>query len=137
MAHDDILAPQEGFAFIGKLLSLKSLNIYHVRATLSAVWSFAAPSSMEVMAPYKYLFTVPQESHHTSIINQGPWNVRGSFLLLQPWSPELAIDEVKLQLCRFWVQVHNLPHQYMTTKNAIKIGKGIGKILELDNNNSS
>jgi hypothetical protein len=25
----------------------------------------------------------------------------------------------------------------MTTKNAIKIGKGIGKILKLDNNNSS
>jgi hypothetical protein len=34
------------------------------------------------------------------------------------------------------VQVHNLTHQCITTKNAIKIGKGLGKILELDNNNS-
>jgi hypothetical protein len=32
--------------------------------------------------------------------------------------------------------VHNLPHQYMTIKNAIRIGKGIGKFLELDTNNS-
>ena len=92
---------------------------------------------MEVMALNKYLFTVPQESHFHSIIREGPWNVRGSLLLLQPWSPELAIDEVKLQFCTFWVQVHDLPRQFMIAKNAIKIGKGIEKILELDNNNSS
>lgn len=89
---------------------------------------------MEVLAPNKYLFTVPQESHFTNIIAQGPWHVRGSLLLLQPWSPSLAIDEVKLHLCRFWVHVNNLPH--LTTRNAIKICKGIGKILELDNNST-
>jgi hypothetical protein len=49
----------------------------------------------------------------------------------------LAIDEVKLHLCAFWIQVHDLPLQYMTTRNAIKIGKRIGKVLELDNNNST
>ena len=62
--------------------------------------------------------------------------VKGSLLLLQPWSSELAIDEVKLQLCAFWVQVHDLPRQFMTTTNAIHIGKGLGKILELDQNSS-
>jgi hypothetical protein len=51
VAHDNIAAPQEGFAFIGKLLALKPQNIYHVRATLSSVWGFATPLSMEVMAP--------------------------------------------------------------------------------------
>jgi hypothetical protein len=134
VVHDGTLARQEGFAFIGKLLTLKSQNIYHVCATLSSVWGFVAPLSMEVIVPNKYLFTVLQESHYNSIINQGPWNVKSSLMLLQPWSPELAIDEVKLQLCSFWVQVNNLPLQYMATKNAIKIGKGISKILELDNN---
>jgi hypothetical protein len=91
---------------------------------------------MEVMDSNKYLFTVPQESHYQSIISQGPWNVRGSLLLLQPWSPNLAIEELKLHFSALWIQVHKLPLQFMTTKNAIKIGKGIGKILELDNNNS-
>ena len=88
------------------------------------------------MAPNKYLFTVSQESHYQSTISQGPWNVRGSLLLLQPWSTDLAIDEVKLQFFAFWIQVHKLPLQYITTQNAIKIGKGIGRILELDNKNS-
>jgi hypothetical protein len=49
----------------------------------------------------------------------------------------LAIDEVKLQFCAFGVKVHDLPRQFMTKTNVIRIGKGIGKILELDNNKSS
>jgi hypothetical protein len=138
VARDSSAAPQKGFAFFGKLLALKSQNIYHVRATLSSVWGFVALLSMEVLVTNKYLFTVPHESHYNykSIINQGTWNVRGSLLLLQPWSPVLAIDEVKLHLCAFWIQVNDIPLQYMTTQNAIKIGKGIGKILELDNNST-
>jgi hypothetical protein len=97
-----ISASQEDFAFISKLLTLKPLiNTYHVHAILSAVWSFAAPLSMEVLAPNKFLFTVPLESHLTRIINQGPGNIRGSLLLLQPLSPDLTIDEVKLLLCSF------------------------------------
>jgi hypothetical protein len=92
---------------------------------------------MEVLAQNKFLFIVPHENHYKNIINQGPWNVRGSLLLLQPWSPVLFIDEVKLHLIAFWIQVHDLPFQFMTTQNAIHIGKGIGKILELDNDNST
>jgi hypothetical protein len=135
--HDGVLAPNDRFAFVGKLLAQKSHNISHVRSTLLSVWSFATPFSMEVLEPNKYLFTVSQESFCQRILDQGPWTIKGSLLLLQPWSSELAIDEVKLQYCAFWVQVHDLPRQFMTTKNAIRIGKTIGDILELDNNNSS
>ena len=86
---------------------------------------------MEVLSSNKYLFTVPHEGFFSRIMNQGPWNVRNSLLILYPWSPSLAIDEVELLFCSFWVQVHNLPHQYMTIKNAIRIGKGIGNFWSL------
>jgi hypothetical protein len=111
-------------------------NFHQVRATLFSAWNFAAPLSIEVLDQNKYLFIVSHENHYKNIINQGPWNVCNSLLLLQSWSPALSIDEVKLHLCAFWIQVHGLPLQYMTTQNAIRIGKGIGKILELDNDNS-
>jgi hypothetical protein len=60
----------EGFAFIGKLLSMKPQNTYHVRTTLTYVWSFAAPLSIKVLGPNKFLFTVPLESHFTNIMAQ-------------------------------------------------------------------
>ena len=137
MAHDTTTAPQQGFAFIGKILALKPQNFHQVRAILFSAWSFAAPLSIEVLDQNKYLFIVSHENHYKNIINQGPWNVRSSLLLLQPRSPALSIEEIKLNLCAFWIQVHDLPLQYMTTQNAIRIGKGIGKILQLDNDNST
>ena len=133
--HDRSSTTREGFVFIGKLLALKPLNTHHVHQTLSSVWSFVAPLSLEDLSSNTFLFTVPHKGYFTRIMNQRPWNIRGSLLLLQPWSPSLAIDEVKILFCPFWVQVHNLRHQYMTIKNAIRIGKGIGKFLELNHFN--
>ncbi|GLT71494.1 hypothetical protein SLA2020_435080 [Shorea laevis] len=76
----------EAFALIGKLLSLKPPHSQLVKSTMATAWNFASPLSVEVLAPNKYLFTVPLQSHVDRILQQGPWNVRGSLLLLQPWS---------------------------------------------------
>jgi hypothetical protein len=122
----------EGFAIVGKLLTLKPLHPQLVRSTMAAAWNFAAPLSIEVLAANKFLFTVPLQSHVNRILLQAPWNIRGSLLLLQQWTPDLALEEINLHLCVFWVQVHGLPRQNMTSRNAIRIGKGLGTVLELD-----
>jgi hypothetical protein len=126
-------ACREGYVFIGKLLAPRPFNTHNVRQALTSSWSFAVPFTIEILASNKFLFTVQNEAVFKRIIHQGPWNIRNCLLVLCPWSPSLAIDEVKLDFCPFWVQVHNLPHQHMTVKNAVGIGKGIGDFLELDN----
>jgi hypothetical protein len=130
---EDSTAARHGFAFIGKLVTLKPPNTHQVRQTLTSVWSFAAPFTMEVLSSTKFLFTVPSEAIYHRILALGPWNIKYSLLLLKPWPPALAIEEVQLHFCPFWVQVHHLPLQYMTVKNALKMAKGIGEFLELDN----
>jgi hypothetical protein len=131
---EDTSASRQGFAFLGKLLTLKPPNTHLVRQTLTSAWNFAAPFTIEILSSQKFLFTVPNEAIFNRIMALGPWNIKNSLLLLKPWPPTLAIDEVKLHYCPFWVQVHNLPYQCMTVKNAIKMGKGIGEFMELDNN---
>jgi hypothetical protein len=131
--HVGNLACREGFVFIGKPLAPKPFNTHNVRQALASSWSFAVPFTIEILASNKFLFIVQNEALFKRIIHQGPWNIQNYLLVLRPWSPSLAIDEVKLDLCPFWVQVHNLPYQHMTITNAIGIGKGIGDFLELDN----
>jgi hypothetical protein len=128
---------QKPVALIGKLLSLKPLNTQTVRATLAVAWSFAAPLTVEFLAPNKFLLGVSNPDHVDRILHRGPWNIRGSLLLLQQWSPELALAEVELSHCAFWIQVHGLPRQNMTVRNAIMIGKAIGSLLEVENSETS
>jgi hypothetical protein len=130
---DEVPPNQEAFAIVGKLLTLKPLHPQLVRATMASVWNFAFPLAVEVLGQSKFLFTVPLQSHVDRIMNQGPWNIRGSLLLLKPWSGNLTLEEIELHICPFWVQLHGLPTQNMTTRNAIHIGKAIGSVLEVEN----
>jgi hypothetical protein len=117
---------------LGQLLSPKLVNPQTVQDMLQHAWKFDIPLSFAVVGHHKYLFGVPLQEHVTKILVQGPWNVCGSLLLLQPWSPDLAINEIHLHLCSFWVQVHGLPRQNMAIVNSVKIAQRLGKILAMD-----
>jgi len=108
------------------------VNPQTVQDMLQHAWKFDIPLSFAVVGHHKYLFGVPLQEHVTKILVQGPWNVCGSLLLLQPWSPDLAINEIHLHLCSFWVQVHGLPRQNMAIANSVIIAQRLGKILEVN-----
>jgi hypothetical protein len=130
---EDNLLGHEGFALIGKIISPKPLHAQLVRTTMASAWSFASPLAVETLAPNKFLFDVPLQSHVDRITQQGPWNIRGSLLILQPWAADLALEEVDLHSCSFWIQVHGLPMHNMNHRNAVRIGKALGKLLEVEN----
>jgi hypothetical protein len=92
---------QEAFALTEKILSPKPINTQALRGTLAASWSFATPLAVETLAPNKFMLGVLNPIHVEKILNEGPWNVWGSLLLLRLWSPELAIAKMKLTRCPF------------------------------------
>jgi hypothetical protein len=116
---DEVPPNQEAFAIVGKLLTLKPIHPQLLCATMALVWNFASPLAIEMLAQNKFLFTVPLQSHIDHIMNQGPWNIRGSLLLLQPWSSNLTLEEIELHICPFLVQLHGFPMQNTMTQNAI------------------
>jgi hypothetical protein len=134
---DEPTPNREAFALIGKVLSLKPINTQIMRHTLAVSWSFAIPIVVESIDHNKFLLGVSDPAHLDTILNQVPWNIRGSLLLLKQWSPELAITEIELTHCPFWVQIHGLPRPNMALQNAIVIGKALGKILALENMDTS
>ncbi|GLT53956.1 hypothetical protein SLA2020_271900 [Shorea laevis] len=75
-AIDEPSPAQEAYALIGKILSLRPLHSQHVKDTMATAWSFASPLAVEVLAPKKFLFAVPLQSHIDRILHQGPWNIR-------------------------------------------------------------
>jgi hypothetical protein len=128
-----VLPEQESFRLLGRLLSLNPPSVYWVRDVLTHAWKFALPFEIDVRPADRFMFTVHDPSLVIKIMDSGPWNVKGALLVLQPWPQDLTYDEVNLNSCVFWVQVHGLPLQNMTTVNAIKIGKFIGTVLDVEN----
>jgi hypothetical protein len=77
---------EEAFALIGKLLSSKNIHSQLVKATMATAWNFATPLAVEVLAPNKFLFTVPLQSHIDRILHKDPGisEVLCSFFSLGP-----------------------------------------------------
>jgi hypothetical protein len=117
---------------VGHIISQKTLSNHLVYAALNKSWPFAIPFSFSSLGPNLFLFKFSKLEHTTRILAQVTWNVNGSLLALQKWSPTATINELTLTMAPFWIQVHGLPLHNMSTKNAIVIGKGLGQLLKVE-----
>ena len=61
-----------------------------------------------------------------------PWSFNKSLLVLGNFAGHEKSEEVNLQWCPFWVQIHGLPLGLMTTKIATVLGESIGDVEEVD-----
>ncbi|KAF5453439.1 hypothetical protein F2P56_028341 [Juglans regia] len=57
-------------------------------------------------------------SGQTQVLNQAPWNFKGHLLIIKPWSPGSTLQEISLRHSIFNIQIHGLPLDHMTLKNA-------------------
>ncbi|XP_059450878.1 uncharacterized protein LOC132181647 [Corylus avellana] len=125
-------ATDECLPLVGHVISHKTLNNQAVFAALSKAWEFAVPFSHAVLGPNKFLFKLSKPEHLARIQKQVTWNVNGFLIILQQWHPQATLGELPFNKAPFWIQVHGLPLINMTTKIAISIGKGLGKLIKVD-----
>ena len=123
---------EEAPPLVGYIISQKALSNHLVYAALTKSWPFAVPFSFSTLGPNLFLFKFSKLEHIPRILDQVTWNVNGSLLALQKWSPSTTINELAFTVVPFWIQVHGLPLYNMTTKNAIAIGKGLGHLLKVE-----
>jgi hypothetical protein len=114
------------------IISQKTHNNEAVNAALTKAWDFAIPFSFVALGPNKYLLKFSKKEHIEKINQQVTWNVNGCLLTLQQWSPTATMGEISSQKFPFWIQIHGLPLENMTLRNAIAIGKGLGNFLKVD-----
>jgi hypothetical protein len=58
-------------------------------------------------------------------------------MAIQAWSPTTTLGELFLKKVPFWIQVHGLPLLNMTSKSAIAIWKGLGKLVKIEENSEA
>jgi hypothetical protein len=88
----------------------------------------AFPFSFAVIGPNKF----SKQEHIDKIRKQVTWNVNGCLLTLQNWSPMATMGEISTQKFPLWIQIHGLPLENVSLRNAIAIGKGMGNLIKLD-----
>ncbi|GMP72413.1 hypothetical protein CsSME_00030462 [Camellia sinensis var. sinensis] len=117
---------------VGKILALTILNKPAVTNILLATWKTRASV---VITPWKenvFLFQFDDLEDRLRVLQEAPWSVMRSLLVLQPLPLGKAIDELDFRWSPFWVQVHGLPLDEMTRAHREVIGNRIGRLVEIE-----
>ena len=56
----------------------------------------------------------------------------GKFFSIKEWDTKNSMEEIKMNTIEFWIQVHNLPLNYMNMENAPIIGNQLGKDMKYE-----
>ncbi|KAJ1392784.1 Ribonuclease H-like superfamily [Sesbania bispinosa] len=118
---------------IGKIISHKVLNRNTTKTMILKGWGQKCDVSISDIGPNCYLFHFNGKQAMKKVIREAPWNVMGLHLSIQPWAPEISLEELSFSLSPFWIQIHGLPIDMMTVSNAAKIGSRMGTVLRVKN----
>ncbi|KAJ1403457.1 hypothetical protein SESBI_27298 [Sesbania bispinosa] len=121
------------YTLIGKIISRKLINKTTTKTMILKGWGALDKVTISDVGPNKFLFHFSDEDLMKKVIREAPWNVLGNLLSIQPWSPEMSLEEVSFNFSPFWIQIHGLPIEMMTVKNASSIGNKLGTILRVEN----
>ncbi|OMO91045.1 Endonuclease/exonuclease/phosphatase [Corchorus capsularis] len=131
-AEDEVNLKVKRHSLVWKAITEKTIKLGPLRAILSKTWPLNEAMEVHELERNIFLFVFKSESDKVRVIQQGPWSVMESHLLLKEWPEEAVIDEIDFTLSEFWVQTHNLPLAYMTKANAERIADMFPSLVELD-----
>lgn len=119
-------------SLVGKLFSRKIYPFRIIQPIIKSRWRFLPDLRIEDVGPNRFIFTFTSVEEKDCIVLQGPWNFKGSYMILKDWDPTQTPDEVDLAAVVFWVQIHGLPLEILDEENARLIRSKLGVILEMD-----
>ena len=85
----------------------------------------------------RFLFTFFHEYDISRVLEGGPWIYDNMYILLHRLMPNEAPVAIPLDSFDFWVQIHNLPVRFMSTKVGKQFGDFMGKFIQYDESNNT
>ncbi|XP_060669844.1 uncharacterized protein LOC132800360 [Ziziphus jujuba] len=110
------------FRLVGKVFSDKLLRKNLVQSIIRRAWFTNDDVQVESLHPNIFLFCFKSIADRNRIWRKRPWSINGAHLALREWKPEQSFEDLDFNISTFWVQIHGLPLQFMTSSNASTIG---------------
>nr|POE72535.1 hypothetical protein CFP56_33852 [Quercus suber] len=117
---------------IGKILSKKVFPKPLVKEILTKAWNIVNDIEVSVADKNVFIFSFVHEAELRREWDRRPSTVKGDPLILKRFNSDLSISEVDFSTTEFWIQVHGLPLNRVSTENLLKIGSLVGRALDTD-----
>jgi len=124
--------PSPSLKLVGKLVSLKPVSKVAIKKNILLAWSFLKFLSYEDKEDNEMVFTFEDMKDLLRLVDYSPRNINGTPLFLKYWDNAFTYSDIDFSIGALWVQVHGLPLDMMSEKNARSSGSCLGDLLKID-----
>ncbi|KAM0988228.1 hypothetical protein ACFX2A_012416 [Malus domestica] len=101
----DLSSMEHGVKLVGEALVDRKLNKWGIRNILRSAWKDFGEVDIKWVRDNLFVITFQDETMATRILAQVLWAVMKQKFSVKKWPPELALEEVKMAVVPFWVQI--------------------------------
>nr|DAD37308.1 TPA_asm: hypothetical protein HUJ06_007949 [Nelumbo nucifera] len=79
-----------------------------------------------------FLISFFTQNDYSKVIKNGPWMVKGKYLVLVAWKPGFNPLRAKLEVAGLWIRLPGLPIECWSRDDLEIILRDVGEVLKLD-----
>ncbi|XP_048422913.1 uncharacterized protein LOC103963932 [Pyrus x bretschneideri] len=123
---------EQGVKLVGKVFTQKPVNKWGVRNILRAAWKELGEVEIKWVRENVFIISVKDEDVASKIIEQVPWAVMKKVFSVVKWPPELALEELELNVVPFWTQIRGMPLGLASVENVQRVIKEAGEFIAME-----
>ena len=113
-----------------KFFTKRNLNMGTVARTFRPLWRTRECFQLVNLGNNIMLFEFESEVDAEKVLQGEPWSYDRHLVVFQHFDGKLALKYLEFKFCTFWIQIHDLPFQFMTPVTAMLIGESIGTVIK-------
>ncbi|CAA0840131.1 Unknown protein, partial [Striga hermonthica] len=123
IAKDDIKvsADECNRSLFGKVIGDRPPNWIGIKRSMSQIWRLAQPMEVKELEPNYFQFIFQSKEDQKRVSYGTNWSFENQYLILREWCSGLNSKHPTFQELKLWVQVKNVPLNWLCTEVGIKI----------------
>jgi hypothetical protein len=127
-----LMEAKDDWQAVGKSLAVKPISVKGIHETLDKIWCGDKGLVIKDVGENKFLFSFNHPMGKKRALEDGPWMMGHSLLVMVPFNGKKALEAVDFHHVPIWIRVSKLPMWMMNRKVAEIIGNEVGKFMDVD-----
>lgn len=118
-------------SLVGRIYGVNRVNYTGLKHTMSKLWCSEGTLRMVELKNKMYQFFFSKDEERRRVLDRRPWTFDNQMLVIQPWTKDIVNNEAAFLKTQIWVQIWNIPAQWLSSDVVWKIGKAFNKCLNV------